>query len=153
MKALMKAGRLILLGFVLAVAVQGSAKAQGTTTNYTFTMKGVSTTLAHQNFNFTASGTMTWNATTGAATFHVATSAGAAFEGAGTLAYSAKGSYAATTFDSPASGATGLAVFSGAFNKDRSKFIGTFQAASPNRLGPAPGGFVFTTGNVTAALK
>ena len=153
MKQLLKASRLFTLGLALAIGLSGTAMAQGTNTIYTFTMKGTSTTLANQKFKFTASGTMTWNSTTGDVAFNVATSANASFEGAGTLAYSPKGSYGGTSFDAPASGATGVAVFSGAFNKTKTKFTGNFQAASPNRLGPAPGGFVFTTGSVTAALK
>ena len=32
------------------------------------------------------------------------------------------------------------------------KFSGKFTASVPNRLGPAPGGFVYTTGSMKAVL-
>jgi len=127
-------------GSVLAVEV-----------NYDFTLTGVSKTVTGESFNFTATGTMTWDDVSGNLSFQVTTSAGVSFTGEGILAAGSKGSFALTSFDSGF--ASGEAVFSGKFSKKNSKFNGKFYAASPDRLGPAPGGFVFTTGTVKATEK
>lgn len=118
---------------------------------YDFTLTGVSKTISGQSFNFTATGTMTWNDVSGHLSFEVTTSAGVSFAGEGILAAGSAGSFALTTFDSGF--ASGEAVFSGKFSKGNSKFSGKFYAASPDRLGPAPGGFVFTSGTVKATQQ
>ncbi len=116
--------------------------------DYDFTLTGVSKTPPGQSFNFTATGIMRWNDVSGEVGFEVTTSAGVSFSGEGILAAGPAGSFALTSFDSGS--ASGQAVFSGKFSKENSKFNGKFYAASPDRLGPAPGGFVFTTGTVKA---
>jgi|GEM_PF-2863434 len=118
---------------------------------YDITLKGTSNTLDGQKFPFTATGSMSWDEATGAVSFTAATSAGVPFTGDGTLARGAKSSYASTSFNCGA--ILGNAIFAGKFSSDKKQFSGKFQAGSPNRLGPAPGGFVFTSGSVKALRR
>ena len=142
----------VLIVFAAALISHGqNLEQEKAAVTYDVTMKGLTKSLNGSKFHFTTTGTMTWDETSGNVSFNVVTSSGVAFEGAGIMAAGIRESYAATTFNSAS--ATGQAVFTGRFSKDKSKFTGKFQAASPNRLGPAPGGFVFTTGTVKALLQ
>jgi len=118
---------------------------------YNVTLKGTSKTLTGGKFPFTATGTMTWDSVTGQMSFNVTTSVAVNFTGTGILANGPKGCFGLTTLDSGS--AEGEAVFSGKFSKDNTKFSGKFYAGSPNRIGPAPGGFVFTSGTVKATQQ
>jgi hypothetical protein len=140
-----------LLAAFLAVLVAGPASAiLPPGTQYTIVLKGSTLTLDGQKFAFTATGNMWWEQTSGAVYFNVTSSAGPTFTGTGTMANGVKGAFATTTFDMGTSG--GTAVFLGKFSKDLSTFSGKFTAGSPDRLGPAPGGFVYTSGSVKAEL-
>ena len=137
--------------FLLAVCLLAACDcAKAAVTNYAVTIKGTSSTLAGQKFKFTATGTMTWDNVSGSNIFTVSTSAGLVFDGVGTMG-NGKKAFAAVQFGT--GGTNGCAVFSGKFDKTMSKFNGKFYASVPNRLGPAPSGFVFTTGSMKATLQ
>jgi hypothetical protein len=142
--------RSLLLVF-LAVLVAGPASAiTPPGVPYTITLKGSTLTLDGQKFSFTAQGNMWWEESTGAVAFNVVSSAGPTFTGSGTMANGVKGAFATTTFDMDTT--SGTAIFLGKFSKGLTTFSGKFTAGSPDRLGPAPGGFVYTSGSVKAAI-
>ena len=132
----------------LAVVFLTAAQCSAAFTNYLFTIKGVTLTLTGDRFKFTASGTMTWDRVSGQMSFATVTSAGVPFSGIGYLG-TGKKAFATCSFSS---GVNGNAVFIGKFDKTLEKFKGSYRAASPNRLGPTPEGFVHTKGRAKATL-
>jgi hypothetical protein len=150
--------RLIALNVALMLAAAGwfclptPPPAHAAEVVWDVTMKGVSKTMAGDKFKFGGDGTMTWDAVTGDVSFNVMTQAGA-WTGTGTMATAQNGktTYGTVAFD--AGGQAAASIFIGKVTKKGKKFAGKFQAASPARLGPSPGGFVLTTGKVSATPR
>jgi hypothetical protein len=117
--------------------------------NYNVTVKGTSTTLNGQKFRFTGEGTMTVDDKTGAATFNIALNNGTTIDGAGTAGAGTKNVFANIEIDQTG-GAEGVGIIAGKLKNAGARFQGKFTVGIPNRLGPAPGGFVYTTGTIKA---
>jgi len=140
---------------VLALAIfiwPGEEPAQGADVTWDVTMKGKSATLAGQKFKFAGDGTMTWDQVAGTVSFNLTTPNGP-WTGTGALVVAANGKTVYGVVDIPAGGAGAAAIFTGKLKKKGTKFSGKFQAASPERLGAAPDGFVLTTGKVNGEVQ
>ena len=138
---------LLLVAAVAMVVIPSSEPAHAAEVTWDIEMKGKSRTMGGDKFPFSGEGTMTWDQVTGVVTFALTTPAGP-WNGAGTMAVADNGKtvYGLVTFQ--AGGGDASAIFSGKLKKKGERFAGKFQAASPTRLGPTPGGFVLTTGKV-----
>lgn len=132
------------IGF-LAVALLRPAAAENVT--YSLSIKGTSRTLAGQEFKFTGTGTMTVDDQTGAVTFNANLSNGTSLQGNGTAGANPKIFFAKIDFTQGP--ATGVALIDGKVKRQGAKITGKFNVGIPDRLGPAPGGFVYTTGTLT----
>jgi len=134
----------IALGLALLLAA-GAARAGAL--QFSVNIRGVSTTLAGQRFRFTGQGTLTVDENTGQFTLTMALSNGLTLNGTGVMG-AGRNVFGTFTFDM--AGSQGSGVINGRANQDRTRFNGKFTVGSPNRLGPAPNGFVFSTGNIAA---
>ena len=132
----------VLLFGVLAVAPSASAQLV-----FDVMMSGTSTDLTGQMYPFTGTGTATVDIQTGALSLTLTTDAGVTFTGTGTLGVGVTGiAFASGTFNTSFS--SGVAVFSGNIDPATGNLAGQLVAGSPNRLGPAPFGFAYTTATV-----
>ncbi len=149
----MKRFRWILGAWVLIGLLGAAAPLRAQVINFDMNMDGLSTTLAGEMFPFTATGTGTLDPMTGQFSFNVTTSAGVTFTGDGIMGIGPTGlAFATTTLQSLDPVSTGTAVIDGQINVDTLELAGNIVAGIPDRLGPAPFGFVRTTGTFTATM-
>jgi len=88
---------------------------------------------------------------TGQFSFNVTTSAGVTFTGDGIMGIGTTGlAFATTTLQSLDPVSTGTTVIDGQINVDTLELTGNIVAGIPDRLGPAPFGFVHTTATFIA---
>ncbi|TAK00075.1 hypothetical protein EPO44_09960 [bacterium] len=147
----MKRFRWIFGALVLISLLGAAAPLRAQVINFDMTMVGVSRPLTGEMFDFTATGTGTWEPVTGAFNFALVTSVGVPFNGTGTLGFNPITGLAFGTTTVEGLG-SGVAVIDGAIDPANMSFTGTIVAGIPDRLGPAPFGFVHTTGTVTATM-
>lgn len=121
--------------------------ASAATLTYSVTLKGTTRTLDGQKFKYTGNGTLTVDDQTGEVTFTANLSNGTTLEGTGIAGASAKVFFA--NIDFTQGPATGVGLLDGKIKREGAKITAKFNVGIPNRLGPAPGGFVYTTGNLT----
>lgn len=131
---------------LLALGCLGANPASAATRSYRASTMGTGTTLSGQKFKFTGSGTMSIDDTTGQATFNANLSNGTTINGIG-LAGVSKNMFANISFTQ--NGASGIGTIIGKASADRRSFSGKFTVGIPDRLGPAPGGFVSSAGTIS----
>lgn len=117
---------------------------------YAITLKkGLSRTTFDATFPFTGTGTLTVDDVTGAFAYEIDLSNGLTFSGSGLAAVSTKGDLFATS-TTESDGIEGVLIFTGKLKKNGAKITaGKLTVAVPNRLGPAPAGFVLSTAKLT----
>ena len=131
---------------LFALACLEVSPASAATRSYRVSMKGTSTTLSGQKFKFTGTGTMSVDETTGQLTFNASLSNGTTISGTG-VAGVGKNLFGNITFTQ--NGASGIGLITGKASADRRSFSGKFTVGIPDRLGPAPGGFVSSAGTIS----
>lgn len=114
---------------------------------------GRSKTTAGETFEFTGEGTLTVDDVTGDFTYEVALSNGLTFIGSGMAAETVNGDlFAASSTESD--GIEGVLIFTGKLKNNGKRITnGKLTVAIPNRLGPAPDGFVMTTAKLKGRLQ
>lgn len=136
-----------------AIALQGLAPspAVAVETEYSVRLtRGASKTVFGQTFRFTGNGTLTVDTDTGIFTYSIALSNGLTFEGTGQVAQTVKNEVFGTGTTTSAGGIAGNVILTGKLKRKGAKFAaGKLYAAIPNRLGPAPDGFVYTTARLS----
>lgn len=128
---------------LVALTCLAAGTASAATRSYRVSMKGTSATLSGQKFPFTSSGTVSIDDTTGQLTFNANLSNGTTINGTG-VAGVGKNLFGNISFTQ--SGASGIGLITGKASADRRSFAGKFTGGIPDRLGPAPGGFVSSAG-------
>jgi hypothetical protein len=114
---------------------------------YSVSLKGTTRTLGGQKFQFTGTGTMTVDDQTGDLTFTANLSNGTTLQGTGIAGASPKVFFANINFTQGP--ANGIGLIDGKIKREGAKITGKFNVGTPDRLGPAPGGFVYSTGRIT----
>lgn len=129
-------------------------------TIYKITFTGVSERLTYLVLPpFKATGKLIIDETTGKGTFKMRTEYGDIWTGEAVVGIDEKVFGVATFYFGTASALEvdeqikGWAVFRGTIKGGGARFVGPFYAGTPNRLGPAPGGFVYTSGTIKARKK
>jgi len=142
----------LLLAAAALIVVPHLETAQAADVAWDVSMKGVSKTMAGDKFKFGGDGGMTWDRDTGDVSFNLTTAQGP-WTGTGTMVVADNGKTVYGLVNFLAGGEDAVAIFRGKMKKKGAKLVGSFQAASPSRLGPPPGGFVLTTGKITGTVK
>ena len=135
--------RATLLSAVALVVLFAPSRAPAATQGFDCTLKGVSETFNGEKFPYTGTGTMTFDDVAGTVNYSFTLSNTLTFEGTGTAALTPKGRIFGVV-NTNSGGINGSAIIEGKAAKDGSKFAAKIVAAIPNRLGPAPGGFVLS---------
>lgn len=124
-----------------------TGKVGGTT--FVAFLKGTSETTADDKFKFNGFGSITIDEGSGQLTYSFLLDNGFTFSGSGVAAVSEKNNVNALidvesggTVD--AGGISGQGILDGKVDRNRTKFKGSLIVAVPNRLGPAPAGFVLS---------
>ena len=108
---------------------------------------------------FTATGRLTVDETTGKGIFKMKTEYGDIWTGEAFVGIDEKIFGVATFYFGTAAASEsaeqikGWAVFRGVIKSGGKRFVGPFYAGTPNRLGPAPDGFVYTSGKIILRKK
>lgn len=130
------------------VAAAGAEAARGITSFSVF-VKGTSETTQDDKFKFTGFGSVTIDEGSGQLTYNLLLSTKLAVNGSGVVAVSEKnniyGLIDTQSGTTVTGGFSGSGILDGKVDRNRTRFKGTLVVAVPNRLGPAPGGFVLTT--------
>jgi len=154
MKKWMAYGMLILMVLVFNNFTQAKE------TIYKIKFFGVSEPLNYTVYPpFTAKGKLTVDETTGKGTFTMKTEYGDTWTGEAFVGVDKKVFGVATFYLGKAAESEGeeeikgWAVFRGTPKVGGKRFVGPFYAGTPNRLGPAPGGFVYTSGTIKLRKK
>jgi len=133
----------MLAAMAATVLFMTPARAPAASIVYNCTLVGKSETFTAQHFPFKGTGTMTIDDVAGTVSYSFQLSNGLTFSGTGQAAITAKGRiFGLVSANSP--GVTGTAVVDGSTPKNRKTFTVKITAAIPNRLGPAPQGFVLS---------
>lgn len=126
-----------------AVLLFAPTSVPAASTTFDATLTGTSETFLGQHFPFKGTGTMTIDDVAGTVTYSFALSNGLTFSGTGAAAVTAKGRVFGLV-NSSSGGISGTAIVVGSTPKNRKTFTVKITAAIPNRLGPAPSGFVIS---------
>jgi len=133
-----------------------AAPAQAAVSTYDITMNTVAQPLTGAKVKLTVTGTMTWDDVSGAVTFDVDEPGGVNIQGTGLLGNGGKVAIGQVALQGFAGGMepvfTGTGFFKGKFTRANSRFSGTFTAVADS-FGPAPGGYTYNTGKVTAKRR
>jgi hypothetical protein len=131
------------LAAAAAIVLFAPTPAPAATFNYTATLAGVSETFDGHHFPFKGTGTMTIDDVAGTVSYSFDLNNGLTFSGTGQAAVTPKGRVFGLV-NSSSGGINGTAIVVGSTPKSRKTFTVKITAAIPNRLGPAPGGFVIS---------
>jgi hypothetical protein len=126
------------------------ARAPAASFVYNATLVGKSETFTGQHFPYKGSGTMTIDDVAGTVSYSFLLTNGLTFAGTGQAAITPKGRVFGLVTSS-SGGINGTAIVEGSTPKNRKTFTVKITAAIPNRLGPAPQGFVLS--KITAKGK
>lgn len=148
-KVVIAALAVALIGLGAAVAPHGEA-ASAAEVVYDITLKrGRSQTTFGDAFPFTGKGTLTVDDVTGEFEYEIELSNGLTFSGSGVAASTTKGELFATS-TTMSDGIEGVLIFTGKLKKNGARIkAGKLAVAVPNRLGPPPAGFVYSTAKIT----
>lgn len=147
-------------GILILMVLAFNNKTLAKTTVYKIIFKGVSEPLNYTVYPpFTAAGRLTVDETTGQGTFKMKTEYGDIWTGDAYVGVDQK-VFGVATFSLSTAAASegeeqikGWAVFRGVIKTGGKRFVGPFYAGTPNRLGPSPGGFVYTSGTIILRKK
>lgn len=151
--------RLGLVGSHVALALgllATAAPTEAAVSTYDLTMNTVAQPLTGAKVKLKVTGTMTWDDVTGEVTFDVDEPGGVNIQGAGLLGNGGKVAIGKVDLQAFAGGLepvfTGTGFFKGKFTRANTRFNGTFTAVADS-FGPAPGGFTYNTGKVSAKRR